>query len=414
MRRYDKRIRVLPVLLLAGAVSFAFTGVANSAASADLGAAAERTVKDITGLSAYLSLPTGFSPTDSNKDKLSEGGGAETSAPETDLPETTAPETTAPESTAPESTAPETAAPDTEPQITVVPDTPSGSLLVSKNITSKVQDPDEFSAKSGPIKETTYTHSSAEDMLDLKYGQIRNLTELSGNEVLGAAGRAPSFDKQEQTSPRVLIIHTHTTESYELNYSDGCYDAEFSGRTLDPNYSVVGVGAAIAQALADNGIGVIHDGTLFDEPLYDGAYDRSAERITEILKQYPSIEIVLDIHRDGIANGDERIAPVADIDGEKAAQIMLICGADDGRGILPNYIDNLGFAAAVQSKAEQMYPSLTRPLLFDYRIYNQDLGKYNILIEVGAFGNSPEQAKYSGKLVGNALAEVIKDNFSNQ
>ena len=168
------------------------------------------------------------------------------------------------------------------------------------------------------------------------------------------------------------------------------------------------MGAALAQTLADNGICVIHDGTVFDDPLYENSYSRSRERIEQILSEYPSIKIVLDIHRDGISDGDARIAPVAETDSGTAAQIMIICGCDDGSGILPDYMKNLRFAIYLQQGIERDTPGLTRPLLFDYRFYNQDLTAGSLVIEIGALGNSREQAVLSARLVGESVASMLK------
>ena len=147
---------------------------------------------------------------------------------------------------------------------------------------------------------------------------------------------------------------------------------------------------------------------MFDDPVYNYSYSRSRERIEEILREYPSVKIVLDIHRDGIADGDTRIAPVADIDGRKAAQIMIICGCDDGTGILPGYMDNLRFASYIQNAVEKDNNGITRPMLFDYRFYNQDLAEASLVIEFGALANDIEQVKYSAELVGKSIAASLK------
>lgn len=205
----------------------------------------------------------------------------------------------------------------------------------------------------------------------------------------------------------MLIIHTHTTESYERD-SDGYYDTDYDGRSLCPANSVVGVGAVLAQTLADNGISTLHDGTVFDDPVYNYSYSRSRERTEELLKEYPSIKIVLDIHRDGIADGDVRIAPVAEINGRKAAQIMIICGCDDGTDILPDYMDNLRFASYLQNAIEKDNKGITRPMLFDYRFYNQDLAEASLVIEFGALANDIEQVRYSAELAGRSIANLLK------
>lgn len=171
---------------------------------------------------------------------------------------------------------------------------------------------------------------------------------------------------------------------------------------------MVGVGAVLAQTLSDNGIGTIHDGTVFDDPVYDNSYTRSRERIEEILKEYPSVKVVLDIHRDGIADGDVRIAPVTEINGKKAAQIMIICGCDDGTGILPDYMNNLRFATYLQNGIEADNEGLTRPMLFDYRFYNQDLTRGSLVIEFGALANDISHVRYSARLAGKSIADLLK------
>ena len=124
---------------------------------------------------------------------------------------------------------------------------------------------------------------------------------------------------------------------------------------------------------------------------------------------HPTIKIALDVHRDAIQRDDgTRVKPVADIGGMKAAQVMIICGADvDGN--LPNFKQNLRFASRWQDKMESMFPGLTRPVLFDYRYYNQDLTTGSLLIEMGGHANTLEEAKYSGRLVGQALAALFAE-----
>lgn len=237
---------------------------------------------------------------------------------------------------------------------------------------------------------------------------IRNCTKLP-SELIGAeAEKKPSVTLSDSNEPQVLIIHTHTTESYERD-SDGYYDTDYDGRSLCPANSVVGVGAVLAQTLADNGISTLHDGTVFDDPVYNYSYSRSRERTEQLLKEYPSIKIVLDIHRDGIADGDVRIAPVAEINGRKAAQIMIICGCDDGTDILPDYMDNLRFASYLQNAIEKDNKGITRPMLFDYRFYNQDLAEASLVIEFGALANDIEQVRYSAELAGRSIANLLKN-----
>lgn len=238
-------------------------------------------------------------------------------------------------------------------------------------------------------------------------GTIKNCTSLSAAQVADAASQGLPFSVEPGSSePQVLIMHTHTTETYELEEKDW-YDPEFTCRSTDLAVNMAAVGEEIAAQLNAAGIVTLHDTTLHDYPSYNGSYERSNETVRAYLEQYPSIKVVLDVHRDAIEpSGDQRVSAVAEIDGQTAAQVMIICGADNG-GNLPNFQQNLAFAAAWENAMESRYPGLTRPVLFDYRYYNQDLTTGSLLIEIGSHGNTLEQAKYSGRLVGQALAALF-------
>ena len=238
-------------------------------------------------------------------------------------------------------------------------------------------------------------------------GTIKNCTSLSAGQVADAASQGLPFSIEPGSSePQVLIMHTHATETYELEEKDW-YDPSFTCRSTDLSVNMTAVGEEIANQLNAAGIVTLHDTTLHDYPSYNGSYERSNETVRAYLEQYPSIKVVLDVHRDAIepASG-QRVSAVAEIDGQTAAQVMIICGADNG-GNLPNFRKNLAFAAAWENAMESRYPGLTRPVLFDYRYYNQDLTTGSLLIEIGSHGNTLEQAKYSGRLVGQALAALF-------
>lgn len=238
-------------------------------------------------------------------------------------------------------------------------------------------------------------------------GTIKNCTSLSASQIAQAASQGLPFSIEPGSSePQVLVMHTHTTETYELEEKDW-YDPEFTCRSTDLAVNMAAVGEEIAAQLNAAGIVTLHDTTLHDYPSYNGSYERSNETVRAYLEQYPSIKVVLDVHRDAIepASG-QRVSAVAEIDGRTAAQVMIICGADNG-GNLPNFQQNLAFAAAWENAMESRYPGLTRPVLFDYRYYNQDLTTGSLLIEIGSHGNTLEQAKYSGQLVGQALVDLF-------
>ena len=175
------------------------------------------------------------------------------------------------------------------------------------------------------------------------------------------------------------------------------------------------VGDALCEALAQRGISSVHDCTVHDYPSFTGAYERSAQTIQRNLEQYPSIKIVIDLHRDGITNADGSLsAPVAEINGRNAAQFMIISGCDDGTFDMPNYIENFKLAALLQNCAESAYPGLARAVLFDYRKYNQNLSTGALLIEVGSHGNSLNEAVYTGELLGNVIANALEKRFAGE
>ena len=173
---------------------------------------------------------------------------------------------------------------------------------------------------------------------------------------------------------------------------------------------MISVGDVLTSVLTENGFGVIHDGTMHDDPSYQGSYQRSAVTVKNHLSENPGITVCIDLHRDAIEpSASEIIKPTAVINGKKAAQIMIISGCDDGTMDMPGYWENLRFAAALADKLEQLYPGLCRPILFDYRKYNMDLSPGLLLIEIGATGNTLSEAQYSAELLGNALCELFSE-----
>ena len=208
--------------------------------------------------------------------------------------------------------------------------------------------------------------------------------------------------------PQVLIVHTHATETYRP--TEGLwFAADATGRTTDTALNVVAVGAEMAAVLNAAGICTIQDTTLHDYPSYNGSYARSNATVREYLAAYPSIRVVIDLHRDAIEQDGAWVAPVTQAGDRQAAQVMLICGCDNG-GNLPRYRENLAFAAAWEAAMEELCPGLTRPVLFDYRYYNQDLSTGSLLLEVGGHGNTLEEAKHAARLAGQALAGILVES----
>lgn len=249
----------------------------------------------------------------------------------------------------------------------------------------------------GPVVEEDFSGSG----ISCGAGLVKNSTELSDDEVrqLIAAENQVTLSAE---GPQVLIMHTHATESFE-RWDRPVYDTRNTWRTTDNSQNMVAVGEVIAQELQKHGIRVLHDTTQHDYPSYNGSYERSAETVQRYLEEYPSISVVLDVHRDAIQREETLVKPVFEVDGQKAAQVMIIAGCDDGTMDMPNWRVNFRFAVGMQNAMESAYPGLTRPIFFCYRKYNQQLTTGSLLIEVGSHGNTLEEELRTGKMVGDAL-----------
>ena len=207
--------------------------------------------------------------------------------------------------------------------------------------------PEKQDNRSGEIVRRAYSYRPSTTYLELpEGGLLRNCTDIDPEYLLEQCSREPDFEVDIDAGPLVLIMHTHTTESYEP-YERDFYDDSFSSRTTELDKSVAAVGEAIASELEKAGIGVIHDETVHDYPHYTGAYDRSAKTVEEYLKEYPSIKIVIDVHRDAIEEDSVRYAPAVEINGRSAAQVMIICGCTN----VPQYRYNLRVASRLQSRS---------------------------------------------------------------
>lgn len=203
--------------------------------------------------------------------------------------------------------------------------------------------------------------------------------------------------------PTVLIYHSHATESYAKQPGQD-YTEQAHCRTTDTGYNMVAVGDALAALLMEAGIVVIHDRQLHDYPVYSAAYANSGRSVSEYLAQYPSIRLVLDLHRDaalGADGGD--YAPTVPVDGELAAQLMLVVGTDYGGGNHPNWQENLSVALKLQVLLEKQAPGITRQTSLRGSRFNQDLSAGALLMEVGATGNSLEQIYRTLPILADAI-----------
>lgn len=284
----------------------------------------------------------------------------------------------------------------TQPQTTTAaPTTQKAAAVSAKNYDGMVQ--------------TTLIQNSGKN-----YGNVyvANKTGLS-IDIKKELGATPDVKIYKNSSPQVLIFHTHATECY-LPEDSGYYKKSWPSRTTDNTKNVVAVGNAIAQRLNAAGIVTLHDTTQHDKVSYNGSYERSTQTVEKYLEQYPSIDVVLDIHRDAVTREDgTKIKPTVEIGGRKAAQVMICTGSQTGAVTgFPDWRQNLRFALRVQQTTATMYPNLMRPVYFVSKKYNHQLSHGAILLEMGSEGNTLDEAVYSGELIGNALVSLLGDDLA--
>ncbi len=216
---------------------------------------------------------------------------------------------------------------------------------------------------------------------------------------------SPSFLKEDFA---VLIIHTHTTESYTpselypFTHSD-------TYRTQDKNYNMIRIGDKIEEVLTENGIKVYHCEKTNDYPSYNQSYNQSLLEAEKIIKEHSEIKVVLDVHRDAIETTDgEEIKYVSNIDSSQAASLMLVVGSNLSGLTHDNWQDNMSFALNLQNHLNSIYPNLMRPLNFRKQRFNQHLAPGAIILEVGTNRNTLEEALLGAECFAKGLVSFVK------
>ncbi len=214
---------------------------------------------------------------------------------------------------------------------------------------------------------------------------------------------------------QVMIIHTHTTECY-ADEDRVWYDTGTEWRNTDEDRNIVSVGAIIADGLNEAGIKTLHVTVKHDYPKYNGAYTRAKDTIGEYLKKYPSIKMVIDVHRDSITRNDgTKVKPTAIINGKKAAQVMIISGCDDEGDLdFPDWEYNLRMAVQIQKQLNEDWKGLARPIYFAPFRYNMHMTHNSLLVEIGTEVNTLEEAQYTASLFSQSLAKVLSGYISKE
>ena len=212
-------------------------------------------------------------------------------------------------------------------------------------------------------------------------------------------------------APQILILHTHGSEAYTPQDED-LYIPSDPYRTEDPSYNMIRVGDELTQALTKLGLQVIHDRSLYDYPSYNGSYTRAQAAIEDYLTQYPSIQLVLDVHRDAVLLEDgSPYKTTVSAAGESCSQIML-CVGTDGSGLShPHWRENLKLALHLQEALTAIEPELARPISLVNSRYNQNLTPGSLIVEIGYNGNSLQEALAAARCFAKAAGSVCQALF---
>lgn len=208
---------------------------------------------------------------------------------------------------------------------------------------------------------------------------------------------AAKKDKEvDNSKPQVIIYHTHSSESYQPYKESNFHREEETGTVRE-------VGSAMAAELNELGVAVVHDKTVHDRPSYNESYTRSLETVTALLRQYPTAEIVIDLHRDAAAYTGNK-GETININGETVAKYKLVIGRSND-----NYSSLMSFAKAVNAEAEGLYPGFSGRILEKEYRYNEYIANRYLLLEVGNNQNDIEHAKATGKYFAHVLAALLED-----
>jgi len=202
------------------------------------------------------------------------------------------------------------------------------------------------------------------------------------------------------SAPKVAVIHTHSSEAYRpTSGADYCW-----GR---PD-GVIKVGAALIEELSGKlGVSAVHSSAIHDYPNWTKSYSAAYDTMKSLIKSYPTVDVVLDIHRDSLPASKSKLKTAA-CDGEKVARVLFVV-TDDSSGLAhPNWRRNYEFALKLSAQLESMYPGVTRGVaIHKHARFNQHLHDRAIIVEIGGTSNTIEEANRSARLVARALARVI-------
>ena len=202
----------------------------------------------------------------------------------------------------------------------------------------------------------------------------------------------PPIRSLRRDKPTILIYHTHTTEAYTQTETD-TYKEAGAWRTKDNTQNIVAVGEVLKEILEiEYGFQVIHDTTDHEPPKLSTAYERSLATMEKYHREYPSIVLFIDLHRDAYTT-DSAPCDFLTINGTETAKLMLVVGKGEKYGDKPYYASNVAFAQRITDHLNSIDPKLCRPVRIKTGRYNQHVAPDCILVEVGHNANTLAQAK---------------------
>lgn len=199
--------------------------------------------------------------------------------------------------------------------------------------------------------------------------------------------------------PTVLILHAHATEGYQG--TDGY-------RTQDTKQNMISIGDHVAEVLAQHGIAAIHDRTLHDNPSYNAAYENARNSAQYYLGLYPSIQLILDLHRDALEQNGQQLSTAVNINGQFSSRLMLVMGTNAGGLSHDGWEENLSLGLKLHTQLEKQAPGITRPMALRSQRFNQDLIPGALLVEVGAAGDTHDEAMAAAEQLAKAIAELSR------
>lgn len=209
-------------------------------------------------------------------------------------------------------------------------------------------------------------------------------------------------------APRVLVFHTHATESYTPTKENPYKESSYY-RTLETEDNMVRIGERLTELLRAEDIGVIHDTTFHDYPSYTGSYGNARKTLKKYLEQEPGLCLLLDVHRDAVENNaGKQLATSITVDGRSVAQIMLVVGTDASGLRHPQWEQNLSLALKLQHRLEAVCPGICRYISLRKERFNQDLLPGTVLVEIGAAGNTLDEALAAAEILAKAITELSK------